>query len=247
MLGNFLNVFARGIWQIDCWDRESSWSPAPRPPRMPAYPRPSRALPPEIPEWQVLHQELTEAQRVLLDDCRDNGLVEELRETWSPLGDPDCLEGWILMAELLPERLDQEGTPDWWQPEEYDRATADALWDALVRAERRIAENQRQRSEQIRAIQTAPETDPAWAGYDAALAAHPAQLAAYWERVRAECRKATGYPSKEAAAAAYWATHEYTASHALLGYEPPPTVGAIIAAVVAEELVHEFAGAGGSP
>jgi len=222
---DFLGLFQHGIWQIDCWTEDSLAYPAPRTPEMPRHPRHARPLPPAPNRWEFMRLGLSESQRVLLDDCVANGLLDDLvRPCWSPRGDPDCLDGWILLAELLPEWLDKRGTPRWWLADEYDRATADGLHGALCHVEAALEEARRAHLEAVRAIQAAPETDPAWAAFDAACADHPARLEAHRVDREERARASTGFANQVEAEAAYWATHTYTGAHALMGYRPPERV-----------------------
>lgn len=218
MIG-FLDLFVHGIRQIDIWDEHDPLDPPPERPRMPYGARPVRPLPGRPTEHDALRACLTADQRHLLDVALACGALDRMhiREHWAPGCDPDCLPGWRLVAELLPDER-----PAWWDPEEdYDADEAVQLHAALCAAEtwhdRALAEHY----DIVQAIQTAPETDPTWAAYDAAVAAHPTRVAAYWARRTAEAQRITGFASKAEAEADYWRTHRFTRAHELLGYAGP--------------------------
>lgn len=206
---DFIHLFVHGIPELDIWQEDASEILALRP-RYPARPRPTRPTPQAPHELEARSAELSEAEEALLTDAIYGGAFHDygISESFSySKSDPDCMAGWLLLAECLGEQLDRFGLPRWWEPDSYTRETADSLYDALCRAERRYDAER-----------------AAWAAYDKAMAELPARVAAYRAALLANAQRVTGFATKEEAEAAYWSKHRFTGHHALMGYTPPPRV-----------------------
>lgn len=223
---DFIHLFVHGIPELDIWQEDASEILALRP-RYPAHPRPARPTPQAPHELEARSAELSEAEEALLTDAIYGGAFHDygISESFSySKSDPDCMAGWLLLAECLGEQLDRFGLPRWWEPDSYTRETADSLYDALLRAERRYDAERAAWAAECQRIHSAPETDPAWAAYDASMAELPERIAAYRAALLANAQRVTGFATKEEAEAAYWSKHRFTGHHALMGYTPPPRV-----------------------
>lgn len=220
---DFLDLFVHGIRELDIWKEDAS-AILDLHPTCPRHPRPTRPTPKAPHELEARSAELSEAEEALLTDAIYGGAFHDygISESFSySKSDPDGMAGWLLLAEGLGEQIDDHGLPRWWDPESYTRETADSLYAALCRAERRYNAAREAWAAECARIHAAPETDSAWAAYDVAMAELPARIAAYRAAVLANAQKVTGFASKEEAEAAYWSKHRYGFNHALLGYKAP--------------------------
>lgn len=229
-MSDFLDLFVHGIPELDIWEEDVGHVIGMQP-NYPLHPRPARPTPKAPHELEARSAELSEAEEALLTDAIYGGAFNAygISESFSySKMDPDCMDGWLLLAEVLGEQLDRRGLPKWWEPESYTRETADSLYDALCRAERRYNADREAWAAECARIHRAPETDPAWIAYDKAMAELPARVAAYKRGVLEYAQKKTGFKTREEAEAAYWGRHRYGSNHALLGYRRPADVRVVV-------------------
>jgi len=154
------------------------YPPCPTAPDLPAYPRPSRPLPESPREWSAVERTATGEQLAVIIDASVHG-IGMIAEGWGDQFDPDCLDGWTLILECAADM--RETRPDRcpeWVPDDLE-LLLDTV-SALYRAQALHAAERSARAAEVSRILSAPETDPAWAQYDALCASLGARQAA-WE------------------------------------------------------------------
>lgn len=199
----FLYLFVHGVPELDEW-HSTQGRPVPR--KRPEYPRPERPLPQIGSERAAVRAALSEAERALLDDAIAADLLIDfgIAEWFSySKGDPDSPDGWLLLAEALPEHL-EAGVPEWWDADLYSAETAGGLWRTISRAMDAHRRASRAHAEACYRIQAAPDTDPAWRAYDEDSATIQARQAAWDAAHLAAMQAKTGHPTFEAHSRAFW-------------------------------------------
>lgn len=173
-----------------CWKPDSLRRP--RKPQQPAYPRPERPRAKPIRFAMGLDGAALDivwaAER---DRNREEAMIWEAGRIHGPEGD----RATSLTIECALCALEDGAPYSWWEPEWTYEDGAAAIRAVDAREKHDWDDERRCHAENL-AIDAAPETDPEWAAYDAAMVQYQVAMAEWQAKAIENGRKVSGYASE---------------------------------------------------